>query len=928
MSTKRPTVPQPKVDTQKIDDWNDQYFKLDRRMARKMRFEVDQQEKRGVKGMPDVPSTPPPTGPAPYPRTKEFNENIAGIKQLPVEERAPKYNEELVTLQELGQRLLADNSVVGDAKKPIAADIKTAKEKIASELDSDKVEIKNLKIARKETVTDQLEAIRGNMGLVEKIGSDNGEVSQAIGEYTAAKTTLLKALTQDMTEANRQIADAAVKRLKVATETALAVDKDKRDRITASQQTLNTLAPNLMPNENGSFPQGSTKAIGKETDRTVLGHGPLFKPVLKALVDVEQSPVEPQLTVLEDAAKAYLADYDRRDAEGKTSGKPFKPDKITTAKATACRDAIERVRKLRVTRDIQDALTKLPKNPRTPDEEKAVNRLKAKMLVESGGSKQLGDDQSGASESFFLTDPTTNKKAFIFKPSDGEFDAGYGWKTGGGAPREVVLSSVNDVLKNSIGLDCGVSTTTLVSVDNPSLATDRNGKNSKRTGAIQNYVPSDPTLTKKLDSGKPEYDKDFINQIPPEEIEKVALLDFATLQMDRQASNLLVQPDANGQPRLTPIDAGNAMPSRKAFEASRRMFVNNAVLGGDEAKKKFSPDAMKKIDALDPDAVVAAMRKANSDMRAVDPNAATAVEDETIEMTRRSILFLKEAAKVLTKAEIADAYANLFHNVIDADAKDVDTAIKTAIAAQQAKPAKTLAVEQIPKYATVWFDLGWPADELGSMKGEDPAKLLDILTKGTQCPAAMKEIQEIINKVGIKNFEKDPNAEPSIGKRLSDVRFRRTKLENEALVADPQLEKNMKKVGAEFFTVDAKTKEKRPITNLAAKAKIANQVNAYVASGGDDELKRRGKSPSKMTFEEKYFESIGGDELVQKLIRQGLNVYDSPKVSEKIGELEQYHEFEALGGEEEYVRLGGPQNKEASMFSRLTIMKSKKAVKA
>ena len=263
--------------------------------------------------------------------------------------------------------------------------------------------------------------------------------------------------------------------------------------------------------------------------------------------------------------------------------------------------------------------------------------------------------------------------------------------------------------------------------------------------------------------------------------------------MDRQASNLLVQPDQSGQNRLIPIDAGNAMPSRKGFEASRRMFTNNAVLGGDEGKKKFSPEALAKIDDMDPKVVTDAMRKANSDMAKVDPNASTAVTDETIEMTRRSILFLKQAAQVLTKAEIADAYANLFHNVIDADANNVDTAIKAAIAAQQAKPAKTLAVDQFPNAKTAFTNLGWPNDEFGSLRSEDPARLLDILTKGTECPASLAEIRDIVQKVGANNFGFDPNAVTPVNKRLLDVRAKQTSLENDALLADPELEKKMKK---------------------------------------------------------------------------------------------------------------------------------------
>ena len=347
MSTKQKVEPKPNVETQQIDDYA-KLFKLDRRMVRKLKeenkkFDSKQgnEPEKGKQKQPEQPKNPLDS-PAPFPGANEFNHNISEIKKLPVEERAAKYQLELTALQGLGQKLIDDKSRNDEAKKPLAADIKLAKEKINSELSADVVEIKNLKIARKKLVTDQVNAIKVKMSQVEKIGSDKGEVSQAIAEYQAAKSTLLKSLSVDMTEPNFQTADAAVKRLAAATDKVLAVNKTKRDRIAASLQTMNTLGPNLQPDEAGSFPQGSTKVIDKATDRTVVGHGPLFKPVLKALAEVEKSPVEPGLTTLEDAAKTYLADYDRRVKEGQDSGKAFKPDKITTAKADACRDAIEK----------------------------------------------------------------------------------------------------------------------------------------------------------------------------------------------------------------------------------------------------------------------------------------------------------------------------------------------------------------------------------------------------------------------------------------------------------------------------------------------------------------------------------------------------------------------------------------------------------
>jgi len=38
------------------------------------------------------------------------------------------------------------------------------------------------------------------------------------------------------------------------------------------------------------------------------------------------------------------------------------------------------------------------------------------------------------------------------------------------------------------------------------------------------------------------------------------------------------------------------------------------------------------------------------------------------------------------------------------------------------------------------------------LRGEDPARLLDIITNGKECPATVKEINEIIAKVGLQEF--------------------------------------------------------------------------------------------------------------------------------------------------------------------------------
>ena len=630
--------------------------------------------------------------------------------------------------------------------------------------------------------------------------------------------------------------------------------------------------------------------------------------------------------MLETAAKAYLADYEKRVKEAKNKPndlEKLKEDPITKTKVATCKECLEKVRQLRVCAEIEAELNKLPTGKWTPEQLAQGNRLKAQMIVESGGSKPLGaDDGKGASESYFLKEPGAKDATFIFKPSDGEHNAGYGWQDGGGALREVALSAVSDVLRTSTGLDCGVSPTTLVKINNPSVGVNKKGDDPARTGAIQNIVKADPDLSAKLDPGNPKVDPTFINQIPAAEIEKVAILDFVTLQMDRQGPNLLVSKDANGNPTLTPIDAGNALPSRNAFEASRRMFTNNAVLAGDEAKKPFSKEALDKINAINVDEVLAGMKKANAEMAKVDPKAGQAIGDENMEMTRRSILFLKKAAPVLSKAEIADAYANLFQLVLDAHRNAVDDVIDTVIREQLAKPSFLKEIDKIPNAAIQFADQGWPGGEFTNLKRENPERLLKILQQKRQCPTALAEIQKFLKVVPADKAKSAMESTKSLSGQLKLLRLYAQDAENERLLKDPDVAKQMNKLGWEFVSESGGMKSK--LTTAEGQAALLRQMQAYAATGGDEALKRQKLDPAKMTQNEKIFASLGGEPAHEKLRAESLADYDGDKITVKISDLESAEEYKSLGGNEVYAKLGGPQSKEASLPMRIGMMKDKK----
>ncbi len=91
-------------------------------------------------------------------------------------------------------------------------------------------------------------------------------------------------------------------------------------------------------------------------------------------------------------------------------------------------------------------------------------QLESQFLLKLGTSKP---SNPGASASLIISD-MDQKPAYIFKPSKGEKEQP-GWPPGGGAPREVMFSRINDFAKQTLGLDFGVCGTSGVVLKDQSV---------------------------------------------------------------------------------------------------------------------------------------------------------------------------------------------------------------------------------------------------------------------------------------------------------------------------------------------------------------------------------------------------------------------------------------------------------------------------
>ena len=158
-----------------------------------------------------------------------------------------------------------------------------------------------------------------------------------------------------------------------------------------------------------------------------------------------------------------------------------------------------------------------------------------------------------------------------------------------------------------------------------------------------------------------EEDPSKLALIPDEDVQKIAILDFVSLQADRNCGNILIQ-DQGGQKKLVPIDGGFSFPSPETFKAfsvgmasNGQVGPNRALKGAENAvsqlpqsNKPFTPAMLKVIADMKPDQIVAQMKQATLDLENDAPELKGTVDPKCFDAVGRSIKFLQKAAKHLT----------------------------------------------------------------------------------------------------------------------------------------------------------------------------------------------------------------------------------------------------------------------------------------
>ncbi len=442
-----------------------------------------------------------------------------------------------------------------------------------------------------------------------------------------------------------------------------------------------------------------------------------------------------------------------------------------------------------------DKIDQLIGNP--PDTlRKEKFQAKGQLCVELGSCNPPKGTDSGASDSFFLKNQN-GQMSYIFKPLQGEADQSqFGWEKGGAAPRELLASSLNDQL-SALGLDCGISKTALVTLDNPVLGNGKSSKATKRTGALQEFAKNDGSVYRFLgapDITTPDEDQDKFCSDPQEiaarkqkinkdDLQKIALFDFMTINLDRSPANMLMRKE--GQPpndtvRLIPIDGGNLLPCRNALQMGANGMApveiapdqpltdGNGLMQLPQATEDFSLALQQQIDLLDPAALSNNLRNTCQQNEQQEQAFQGGVKPEVFDMMKLSTQILKRACGTqanprLTPADMAALYQSELSNFMTfalgpsnpqpnsppfnpPDQNAINQEIDRLIAQQdQRKQAAALLKQKTQQFNQLGgqkrlTDLGWPA----ALAKTDIDLAIDHVTKGTEEPNAL----DTYNKAG------------------------------------------------------------------------------------------------------------------------------------------------------------------------------------
>jgi len=495
--------------------------------------------------------------------------------------------------------------------------------------------------------------------------------------------------------------------------------------------------------QGGMRGSGANSAIATEPLLKGAGnHFKVYHDLRKAFEKADPRTGE-LVTQLRRAAQDYVDHFE------KDYSKREKSDGKNIAKKEACQATINELRRFDVALKIAD----LPAPPWDSEMAQQAAALKIEMDIASLPPGQqrastLGGDH--LSPAFWIEKRGSSgrkDKTYIFKPSAASEQPGY--PHGGEPLREAMSSRVADMLNGALGLNLPVPETQVVSVGKESLPPDaltelvKAGKIVDQpvyTGSVQQVAAGVEGDMRSLSAAQ-------MASIDTRSVHELAVLDIITLNTDRHAGNMLVKPGAqpNDPPGLVPIDNGLAFPSKRA---NVQMTTNigsthNVLMAVPGSHEPFTPEMLQALAKLDPNMLADALKREQEAMVKANNAMQDKLSNESVDMSRRSAMFLKRAAPTLSPAAIQTALSQ--HNAEIFDLSLDDNAFNTvadriiAEMAQQLGPLKEyflMPTEMQRKMKSDLADLGWDTGKFlsGNSILTNPAMAMKVWKSGIRCP--------------------------------------------------------------------------------------------------------------------------------------------------------------------------------------------------
>jgi hypothetical protein len=894
MSTKQEQPPKTKsVDTTTIDNWNSKFFMLDRRMARKIKFEEDKLAQKQPPQKQTPQKQPQQQVKSAEDRKKEILDRLNAIKEdLKRAEKAPQATPELkrdATLLASAKQSLMSALKAPDydqAEKDIvqvenlSAKLASAEsKKRTSELEkvyagfvtNETPQTKKLATEVKNAITganltDITLTINGtfNQQKLDQIETDADAANSKLSAVTAAMKAVMDTQNKMGQGATISTLSNAIETLQAEAEKYLkdhknVLTKEGKARVSAAQGMLADaktvmakitaandqalLAAQALKNANGDGLSYTTIGMVENAEKS-----PHLLPATKRQCQFEIAEAKKRLAGAENARLLKIAKpLESMNANDLTGFMILSvEDALSTAEKNAPVDGNVKSQILAIIKNARAKLaTQMQKQLADPG---LTDKEKFAIQLSRGGAKP--PKNKGESDSFFVYG-SDGKPSYIFKPKEGE-NVKEGVE-GGGAAREILTSKFNDLLKNATGLDFGVAPTKVAHLESDQFANGTRSQATTRVGALQGAIANEGDL---LELSK---DPTKLALIPDEDVQKIAIFDFVSLQMDRNCGNLLVQ-DQGGQKKLMPIDGGFSFPSADLYRnysigmASENKGGPNKGLKGAEnavsqlpqSDKPFTPKMLKVIADMKPDQLVAAMKQSVTDLEGEAPELKDTVDPKCFDNVGRSINFLQKAAKDLTPSQLTLVYAMDFSRVLDANDNDVDGLMDEIIATAKKKPAFDAEMANREKtYTTLGGDdtlkkAGWPVDTDVALK-LDLKRKIEILQNpkanpppptqqqtGQAPPSEAQIYAQLGGDAAVKELAKR-------GEKIAltdDITIRINKLEPF---------KRYKAAGGDnLFNEFLQTGDRNvsSTSNMGDRARWLEKYAAYKAEGGDAELKK------------------------------------------------------------------------------------------